>query len=387
MSNVVRDLQRQSSGASLIILYELEMPDGTTWYFHDGKSSSITDITFDGNTYEAIPVEFDGVDITSDGPSSRPTVTIGNVLSVFKDALGATYTYEDLLGKKFTRRRTLSTYLTSSPAVELPKNIFYVDRIASSSVISVSLELASPFDLEGVKLPTRTIIGGGCSWQYQGASWGVSEENRNGGCTWSRFSRINLPSSGNTFVNYVNVNDEPVVLSTAVIGSWTGTGYVGNVYSTAQTGLIRINNNGSFTYNSTGNNFWQMVTSTTTTPSDTNTTWRRVRVYTNYSSSATYEVFTDPSYNSYVANTLSGESFPRLFKKIDVTQASSSQGANPGYNKHWELGDVCGKRLYSCTRRFQYRTATSNGVSVPNTVYDQTVILPFGGFPGSRTYS
>ena len=62
MTQIVRDLQKQNPGGSLVILYELEMPDGTTWYFHDGKSAAIGDVTFGGNTYSAVPVEFDGID-------------------------------------------------------------------------------------------------------------------------------------------------------------------------------------------------------------------------------------------------------------------------------------------------------------------------------------
>ena len=387
MTQVVRDLQKQNPGSSLVILYELEMPDGTTWYFHDGKSAAIGDVTFDGNTYESIPVEFDGVDTTTDGPASRPTLTIGNVLSVFKDALGATYTYDDLLGKKFTRRRTLSAYLTSSPAVELPKDIFYVDRIASTSIISVSFELASPYDIEGIKLPSRVILAGGCSWQYQGASTDLAESAKYGGCSWNRFSTITVPTTGITYTHYVNVNDEPVVPLAAVIGAWTGSGTVNGIYSTAQAGLVRINNDKTFTTGISSTNYWQMVTSTTSTPSDVNVAWRRVRVFETYSASGTYTVFTDPSYSSYVTSTLAGETSPRLFKKIYATQASTAQGSVPGYNKHWEIGDVCGKRLNSCTKRFQYIRTTSNSISVPSTIYDQTVVLPFGGFPGSRTYS
>lgn len=387
MTQIVRDLQKQNPGGSLVILYELEMPDGTTWYFHDGKSAAIGDVTFDGNTYSAVPIEFDGVDTTSEGPSARPTLTIGNVLNIFRDELGASYTYEDMLGKKFTRRRTLSTYLTSSPAVELPKDIFYVDRVGATSIISVSFELASPFDLEGIKLPSRIVLGGGCSWKYQGASSDLPEISRVGGCTWNRFSRVIMPPIGNIEVNFVNVNDEPVVNVASVKGAWAGSGAVNEIFSTTQAGLTRINSNGSFSSSVTSNNYWQMVTLTTTTPSDTNIAWRRVRVFSVYTASGTYNVYTNPMYNDYVANTLAGESFPRLFKKILATQVTSSEGSNPAYNKHWEIGDVCGKRLYSCTRRYQYISATSNGVSVPSTTYNQKATLPFGGFPGSRTYS
>jgi hypothetical protein len=227
-------------------------------------------------------------------------------------------------------------------------------------------------------------MGGGCPWKYQGASADIAEASKEGGCGWNTFSQVVI--SGTTYTNFVNINDEPVVISTANVATWViGPGTLNNVYRTAQTGLQRIESNGTITQNVTGDNFWQvMVTTTSNTPSDTNAEFRRVRVYSAYSNAATYTVYTDSSYNSYVSNTVGGG--VRLFRKKYLTQANVAQGANPGYNSHWELADSCGKKQFSCTRRFQYKIATSNGQNVPNTVYDQTVVLPFGGFPGSRLY-
>lgn len=382
MTDIIKDLQKQYPGSNLVTLFELQMPDGSTIYFTPGVHANTANITFDGNTYQPIPVMLEGLEISSDGAAGRPTLTIANVLRVFKDELGASYTYDDMLGKKLTRRRTLSAYLTSSPAVEYPKDIYYIDRVAEKSIISVVFELASPFDLEGVTLPSRIVMGGGCPWKYQGAAPDVT--SKDGGCIWSRFSTVIV--NGTSYTNYVNVNDEPVVISTSVVGAWAGSGTTGNVYSTSKTGLTKIENNGVFTYNSTSSDYWQCLRNTSNTPSDANTgDFRRVRIYTTYSNSATYNVYTDPSYNAYVANTYDGGT--RLFKKRYVTQANTAQGADPGYNEHWEIADVCGKRLFSCTRRFQYKPGTSNGQTVANTTYDQTITLPFGGFPGSRTYS
>jgi lambda family phage minor tail protein L len=381
MTEIIRDLQKQDPGANLVVLYELELPSGNTLYFHSGLQANTANVTFDNNNYYNIPAEITGIEINSDGVSSRPTLTVANVLSTFRDALGSSYTYNDLLGKKFTRRRTLSSYLTSNPAVEYTKDVFYIDRISSKSIISVTFELASPYDLEGAKLPARIILGGGCSWRYQGADPGLSASLKEGGCTWSRFSQVVV--QGVTYTNYVNVNDEPVVISTSS-GVWPGVGSVNNIYSTTQAGLTKINNDGSFTTGVSDNNYWQCVANTTNTPSDIDPAFRRVRVYSAYSDVATYTVYTDPSYNSYVMSTYDGG--PRLFKKRYVTQAGKAQGADPGYNEQWEVGDSCGKRLFSCTRRYQYKPAGSLGQIVPDTVSDQTIILPFGGFPGSRTF-
>ena len=382
MTAIIQDLQKQSA-ANLVILYELVLPSGSTLFFHPGVQANTANVTFDGNTYIPLPAKITGIEISSDGVASRPTLSVANILTTFKDAIGASYTFNDLLGKKFTRRRTLSTYLASAPAIEYTKDIFYIDRIADRSIISVTFELASPFDLQGVTLPQRTITGGGCPWKYQGASPDLVESTKEGGCSWDSYSRITV--GGVTYTNYVNIVDEPVVISTANVATWAGSGTLDNVYRTAQTGLVRINNDGTQTQNITGDNFWQvLVTSTSNTPSDTSTEFRRVRTYSAYSNTTTYVVFTDSSYNSYVSNTFGGG--VRLFRKRYLTQANTAQGSNPGYNDHWELADSCGKKQFSCTRRFQFKPATSNGQTVANSVYDQTVVLPFGGFPGSRLY-
>lgn len=380
MTDLIRDLQKQDPGSQLVVLYELEMPTGSTLYFTAGLQANLANVTFDGNTYVPLPAIVDGIEINSEGSAARPSLTIANVLSVFKDALGAGNTYQDLLGKKFTRRRTLAAYLGTT--TEYPKDVYFVDRIAGKDAISVNLELASVYDLEGIKLPSRIIIGGGCPWKYQGASPDLTESDKDGGCVFNRFSQVDV--NGTVYVNFVNENDEPVVNVAAVVGAFGGTANTPNIYSTTQSDLIRINNDGTFTTNVSGTNYWQCVSNTTNSPSDSNVEYRRVRVYAAYSNSTTYTVYTDSNYNSYVANTFLGGS--RLFKKRYVTQANSAQGADPGFNEHWELGDVCGKRLFSCTRRFQFQPATSNSVSVPSPTYDQTVVLPFGGFPGSRLY-
>jgi len=382
MTAIIQDLQKQSS-TNFIILYELILPSGGTLFFHPGVQANTANVTFDGNTYIAIPAEITGIEISSDGVASRPTLTVSNVLTTFKDAIGAGYTFNDLLGKKFTRRRTLSAYLASAPAVEYTKDIFYVDRIIDRSIVSVTFELASPFDLQGVQLPQRIIMAGGCPWKYQGASHELTEVNKEGGCSWNTYSQLTI--GGTTYTNFVNITDEPVVINTANVATWAGSGTINNIYRTAQTGLVKINNNGTMTQNANSDNFWQvMVASTSNTPSDTDAAFRRVRTYTAYSNTTTYTVFTDASYNSYVSNTFGGG--VRLFRKKYLTQANTAQGADPGYNDHWELADSCGKKQFSCTRRFQFRVATSNSQTVPNTVYDQTVILPFGGYPGSRLY-
>jgi phage-related protein len=94
---------------------------------------------------------------------------------------------EDLLGSRITRRRTLGKYLSSSSGggsapVEFPSQTFILDRVSSENNVIVTFELASLFDLEGIQLPNRFVVGKYCSWKYQG------EEDGFGGCTWPKNS-------------------------------------------------------------------------------------------------------------------------------------------------------------------------------------------------------
>ena len=52
------------------------------------------------------------------------------------------------------------------------------------NALIVAFELASPFDIENVKVPGRVVVGQYCPWEYQGVRRG-----RPGGCSWDLNSR------------------------------------------------------------------------------------------------------------------------------------------------------------------------------------------------------
>lgn len=211
MSEIIDTVQLQEVDDSLVDLYELEVR-GETIYLYGGLDGGASVQFSDGsqlNEYFEFPIELEGIDMSSDGAASRPTLRIANVISLIglmnNDAseIGNEAAYlgivknEDLIGAKITRRRTLGKYLgqAGSP-VEFPKQIFILDRISSENNVVVEFELASPFDVEGVKLPARVVIGKYCPWKYQGAS----DSPPCGGCTWPKDSRG----------LYLDINDDPI---------------------------------------------------------------------------------------------------------------------------------------------------------------------------------
>ena len=402
MSNdAYNDLQQQAVDAE-IELWELELDGGNFAYFYSGLDEGLNSIQFrirgggsPVNTYTALPISGSGFSLKTDGALVRPTLEVANILSTFSDAL-AGLTNEDLLGKRIYRRRTLAKYLyptdTSNPPIEYPVQMYYIDRISRETRLSVEFELSAAYDIAGIKLPRRVILGNGCSWKYQGAAPELIASDRIGGCVWSRHSRY-TESDGTTRTVYYNKRGEQVVPNSSVITSWTSVTKNGIYRSVASTGNMRkINNDGSYTAPGTVYDYWQanFTTSSPGTASDTNDVFRRVRIYTNYSPATTYDAFTTPDYNSYVAYTLAGESFPRLFKVKNVSQPGGAHDTTPQQNGYWQLGDECAKTLDACARRFNYKSkiAISPGTGrVANVDKESERTLPFGGFPGTRIFS
>lgn len=170
--------------SSVIELFEIDatIVGGGTYRFHAGKNQLIADVVWCGNTYSAFPIEASGFEWSGKGQMPRPKVTVSNVLGTITALVLA---YQDLIGCKFTRIRTLQKYLdavnfpgsvnaTADPTAEFPRDVYYVDRKSSETNEVVEFELAASLDLAGVALPRRQIIQNYCPWRYRGAECGYT---------------------------------------------------------------------------------------------------------------------------------------------------------------------------------------------------------------------
>ena len=375
MTTLIDAVQKQDPGSELVELFELELPAGTQ-YFHSGLEADSTTVQFrekaspyDIKTYTAIPIEMKGIERKTDGASSRPSLTVANVLSTFSDAISITN--KDLIGKRVVRRTTLKKYLvgeddpggTSSPPIEFPTEKFYIDRIAGENKVSITFELAAASDLEGLKLPNRIVIGKYCGWEYQGAS-----RADRGGCIWPTNSKIKIGDTEHKA--YFNIEDCPIILESDAVAK------IATPYNASH----QYGPNNWVTYDS---KYWRSDSSAHTgnTPSDTSSFWQRIKTYTVWTGSGS-----DYTYNSseftYVerANTIW-----RILRDTPVEEEPSADST------YWTRGDLCGKVLKSCKSRFQFTpAATALTAAAPNT-FPATEkrtqeILPFGGFPGSEKY-
>lgn len=404
---IVKDLQKQDPGSELIELFELELDSSTTVYFHSGVEEDLSGVQFrdDGGTvrtYTAIPLQAQGFKNDPSGTSARPTISFANISNTFKNSITD---YENLLGAKLTRRTTLKKYLddgtgnSANPPVEFPRQVYIFDRIATHTKSVVSFECATPYDLQGITVPKRQVIANGCPWIYQGADYTLNEYEKVGACTWNRESKYKAAyksslNGATEYISLVNLDNEYIVPGSGESGAITFSSTVSSITensyyttnTTLGTSVRRLKKDGSIDTSAdstTVPNYWQAVTTSSSpgTLSDSNVKVKRIRVWDTYSASTTYYAYTDDRYNDYVKYTSGG--LTKLWKA-----KKTSVGQTPEFGEYWEPGDVCSKTLTGCKMRYGFDpisvgTATSTGKANPST----EVVLPFGGFPGSKKFS
>ncbi len=150
--------------------------------FHAGTNELRRQVVWQGNTYEPFPIQAEGFEFNGNGQVPRPKLKVANVTGGITALI---LSYQDLVGAKVTRKRTLLKYLdavnfasgansTADPSAEFADDVYFIDRKSRETRDVVEFELAAAFDLEGVSLPRRQIVQNVCPWQYRGAECGYT---------------------------------------------------------------------------------------------------------------------------------------------------------------------------------------------------------------------
>ena len=185
-----REIQKLSPSA-VIDMLELDITDITgnpadVLRFHNGLNSAlkgidnIGSIFWQGNVYTTFPYELSGIEFSSSGSLPRPKLKVGQVHNYIGSLV---YQYNNLLGAKVSRVRTLAKFLdavnfpgnvnpTADPSQEFPKEVYYIDRKAANTPSYIEFELASILDLQGVMVPRRQCVQNTCQWIYKSAECG-----------------------------------------------------------------------------------------------------------------------------------------------------------------------------------------------------------------------
>ena len=156
-----------------------------TYYFHAGtNANNYGELVWNSQAYMALPIEVEGFEYSGQGTLPRPKLRIGNIMGTIT-ALIFTLP-EGLEGAKITRIRTLGRFLDAAnfpsgnanadPLAEFPREVYFVDRKSAENRDIVEFELASAFDMAGIRAPKRQCITR-CQWVYRSSECGYTGTN------------------------------------------------------------------------------------------------------------------------------------------------------------------------------------------------------------------
>ena len=166
-----------------ISLYELHISrisneQNNIWLFCNERNELGSVVTWRGKQFLPIPIQFENVSKKSDGPSNRPTLTVGNIDGYMT---GAIRKYGGLKGAKLTRYRVRANHLDAvnfkdgnnkANPNEYVADSYIINRPESYNKIQAIFELSLPTETDGATLPARTILASVCPFIYRGVGCG-----------------------------------------------------------------------------------------------------------------------------------------------------------------------------------------------------------------------
>jgi lambda family phage minor tail protein L len=181
--SITTEIQRLAPSAVIeLFVLDLSLFNEGVVRFHAGTNELRRQVVWQGNSYEPFPIQAEGFEINGNGQVPRPKLKVANVTGSITALI---LSYQDLVGAKITRKRTLVKYLdgvnfasgsnqSADPSAEFADDVYYIDRKSRETRDVVEFELAASFDLEGVALPRRQIVQNVCPWGYRSAECGYT---------------------------------------------------------------------------------------------------------------------------------------------------------------------------------------------------------------------
>src|SRR5688572_23904205 len=346
--DLLREVQKLTP-SPIVELYELDLTnvgDDSILYFHNGTNgltNQLAEVSFRNIRYVAMPISVTGFELSGTGEPPRPSLTIMNVGGFLSSLALKT---NDLVGAKFTRRRTFAKFLDGMPdaaPIEFPVDIFFVEQKTQENRQIVKFELGTGFDLDGVFFPTRQITSGYCSHpRYRGP-----------GC---RFA-------------------ETMVITDAANRLVAGAGSDFKTPCYKGTFIFSTQYSATDSVGYTDNGVWGVYVALSNPPLGTLPTnvtyWKRVQKFRGQYSSEVKGTVDGIDYTDYVAGdvTYTTRNDVPVFGVVKPEVVGFVPCAFPLPNAKYWITDVCSKVINACGYRFDPRRVNSP--------------MPFGGFPGT----
>lgn len=133
-------------------------------------------IIWQGEVFEPMALQADGLEMRSDGKASSPTLTMANHIGGTQGAVSAyCLLLDDFAGAKLKVITTLAKYLDAenfsegnpTAANESRAQLWFIEQKTSENAQQVAFELSNPIDFEGLRIPVRQISSY-CDWCARG---------------------------------------------------------------------------------------------------------------------------------------------------------------------------------------------------------------------------
>ena len=133
-------------------------------------------IIWQGQVYEPMMINADGLEMSTDGKASMPTLTMANNINGIQSAVSALCRrFGDFADSKLTITTTLAKYLDAenfsngNPYAQnqAEKELWYIEQKTSANMENVTFELSNPVDFGDRKSPNRQITPQ-CHWCLMG---------------------------------------------------------------------------------------------------------------------------------------------------------------------------------------------------------------------------
>ncbi|MGR2671076.1 phage minor tail protein L [Acinetobacter soli] len=150
---------------------------GKLWAWNNISKDWKRDIIWQGQVFEPMALQVDGLEMNATGKASSPSLSLANNINGIQGAVSAyCLQFEDFAGAKLKVIRTLAKYLDaenfsngnpSADSNQAKTQIWYIEQKTSENSQTVTFELSNPVDFEGLKIPVRNITGY-CTWCING---------------------------------------------------------------------------------------------------------------------------------------------------------------------------------------------------------------------------
>ena len=337
MTDLIDTVQLQEIDDAIIELFDITLPayegqTATTVHLFNGLDAGIDSIWFPPragvnatlNEYSAFPIQMEGLSTSATGAQARPTLTTANLPSLIGgQSSNETILIDILEDGGFTKNSDLI-----GTRVEYRRTL--LSKAFSASGTGTAIEFpAQIFVIDRVSAENSISVAFELTSPID--LEGLQLPNRvviGRYCPWKYQGRVSaVPDDGGC--------------------TWPLDGVFGTH------SYIDANDNAITTANT--ERFYRIddsLISTTSAWSSTTTTYT----------------------TGNLVHTING-SHKRIWEAIRPIPVNKNPDTNPFY---WKRIDVCGKRLSSCKIRYQGNSNDTN--------LNTAVPLPFGGFPGARTY-